>query len=254
MQRADTIGLGIAGAGHVLLFAALSASWLAADPLTLDSAPIEISIADEVALQSAAPRIADAPPPPSGADQAVTQPDPAPPAPAARDAVPEPAPAPTPKPAATPRQPAKPATPAAPPKPKAGSLKLDTSDWLKPSAGANPQAKPTDGAPASSIGPAQQSALGAEIRRQVKPYWKAPSGADADLLRTTVSFRLARDGALVGDPQVVNTTGQTASNRGQVRLHQEQAIKAVRLAAPFRLPPDLYDGWKSLNINFDKRL
>jgi hypothetical protein len=39
-----------------------------------------------------------------------------------------------------------------------------------------------------------------------------------------------------------------------VRLHQEQALKAVRLAAPFRLPPDLYDGWKSLNINVDKRL
>ena len=253
MERADTIGLGIAGAGHVLLFAALSASWLAADPLTLDSEPIEISIADEVALQSAAPKIADAPPP-SGAEQAVTEPDPAPPAPAARDVAPEPAPAPTPKPVATPRQPAKPATPAAPPKPKAGSLKLDTSDWLKPSAGTNPQAKPTDGAPASSIGPAQQSALAAEIRRQIKPFWKAPTGADADLLRTTLSVRLARDGALVGDPQVISTSGQTASNRGQVRLHQEQAIKAVRLAAPFRLPPDLYDGWKSLSVTVDRKL
>lgn len=254
MERADTIGLGIAGAGHVLLFAALSAGWLAADPLTLDSAPIEISIADEVALQSAAPRIADAPPPPSGADQAMTEPDPAPPAPAARDAAPEPAPSPTPKPVATPRQPAKPATPAAPPKPKAGGLKLDTSDWLKPSAGANPQAKPTDGAPASSIGPAQQSALAAEIRRQIKPFWKAPTGADADQLRTTLAVRLARDGALVGDPQIISTSGQTASNRGQVRLHQEQAIKAVRLAAPFRLPPDLYEGWKSLSVTVDRKL
>lgn len=251
MERADTIGLGIAGAGHVLLFAALSASWLAADPLTLDSAPIEISITDEVALQSAAPKIADAPPPPSGADDAVAAPDPVPPAPAARDAVPEPLPAPTPKPVPASRQPAKPATQ---PKPKNSGLKLDTSDWLKPSTGANPQAKPTDGAPASGIGAAQQSALAAEIRRQIKPFWKAPTGADADLLRTTLSVRLARDGALVGDPQLVSTTGQTASNRGQVRLHQEQALKAVRLAAPFRLPPDLYEGWKSLSVTVDRKL
>lgn len=254
MDRADTIGLGVAGAGHVLLFAALSASWLAADPITLDSAPIEISIADEVALQSAAQKIADAPPPPSSAEDTVAEPDPTPPTPAARDAVAEPLPTPTPKPVAAPRQPQKPATPTAPPKPKSSGLKLDTSDWLKPSAGANPQAKPADGAPASAIGTAQQSALAAEIRRQIKPFWKAPTGADADLLRTTLSVRLARDGALVGDPQIVSTTGQTASNRGQVRLHQEQALKAVRLAAPFRLPPDLYEGWKSLSITVDRKL
>ncbi|MBP6031158.1 MAG: TonB C-terminal domain-containing protein [Sphingobium sp.] len=254
MDRTDKIGLGVAGAGHVLLFAALSAHWLTADPLKLDNEPIEISIADDMALRSAAPKIADAPPPPSGAQEAAAQPDDTPPAPAARDAAPEPLPVPTPTPVTPPRQPAKPATPTAPPKPKGSGLKLDTSDWMKPSAGANPQAKPSDGAPASSIGPAQQSALAAEIRRQIKPFWKAPTGADADLLRTTLSVRLARDGALVGDPQVVSTSGQTASNRGQVRLHQEQAIRAVRLAAPFQLPADLYDGWKSLSVTVDRKL
>jgi hypothetical protein len=40
-----------------------------------------------------------------------------------------------------------------------------------------------------------------------------------------------------------------------VKLHQELAVKAIRLAAPFKLPADLYDnGWQSLRIAFDKRL
>lgn len=118
----------------------------------------------------------------------------------------------------------------------------------------SPDSKAKSGAPAASVGPAQQSALAAEIRRQIKPYWKAPTGADAELLRTTVRVTLARDGSLVGDPEIVNTAGTTESNRTQVRLHQEQAIKAVRLAAPFRLPPDLYEGWKSFTVNVDRKL
>ena len=108
--------------------------------------------------------------------------------------------------------------------------------------------------PAAAMGPAQKAALDAEIRRQLKPYWKSPSGADIEQLRTFVDVQLSRDGSLLGQPQVVNTTGITASNRTQVTLHQELAVKAIRLAAPFKLPPALYDGWKSLRISFDKRL
>ncbi len=245
MERTEKIGLGVAGAGHVLLFAALSTHWLSADPLRIDDAPIEISIADEVALRSTAPKISDAPLP--AAAENMPQPEPTPPAP--REAVAQPTPdiAPKPRPGANPT--------AAPAKPKPSrGLRLDTSDWAQAGSGANSQARPSDGAPASAIGPAQQSALAAEIRRQIKPFWKAPTGADADLLRTTVSVKLARDGSLIGDPQVVGTSGQTDSNRAQVRLHQEQALKAIRLAAPFHLPADLYDGWKSLTINVDRKL
>lgn len=250
MERAEKIGLGVAGAGHVLLLAALSTHWLSADPLVLDNEPIEISIADEVALRSAAPKIADAPPPAASEPDNEPPSEPTPPAPRETLADPVPDIAPKTKPVAPPKNAS--STPAKA-KPSRG-LRLDTSEWNTPSSGANPQVKPSAGVPASSIGPEQKSALGAEIRRQIKPFWKAPTGADADLLRTVVSVRLARDGSLVGDPQIVSTTGQTASNRGQVSLHQEQALKAVRLAAPFRLPPDLYDGWKSFTVNLDRKL
>lgn len=112
------------------------------------------------------------------------------------------------------------------------------------------------GAPAAKVGPAQVSALNAAIGRQLKPHWrgKAPEGADAELLVTRVRFRLNRDGSLAGEPQVVSTTGQTAANQAQVSRHQEQAIRAVKLAAPFNLPDDLYEGWKVITTNFDRRL
>ncbi|WP_226634397.1 TonB C-terminal domain-containing protein [Novosphingobium profundi] len=110
------------------------------------------------------------------------------------------------------------------------------------------------GAPAAAIGPKQVSALGAAIRRQLKPHWQAPQGADAELLVTKVRFRLKPDGTLDGEPQIVATSGKTASNAAQVSRHQEQAIRAVKLAAPFNLPDDLYEGWKVVTTNFDRRL
>jgi hypothetical protein len=104
------------------------------------------------------------------------------------------------------------------------------------------------------VGPAVKASLAAEVRRQLKPHWKAPTGADVEQLRTELSIRLARDGS-VTDVDVLRTTGQTESNRPQVRLHQEQAVRAVRLASPFRLPAEYYDAWKLLSpIGFDKRL
>lgn len=329
MERAEKIGLGIASAAHVLLFAALSGNWLGAPkPLTLNNKPIEISITDEVALQSMAPKLSTEAPPPAPGDvegppeeaapapsESISQTEPAPPAPAPPRAEPKPAPRPDPQPAPKPKAQPKPATrpaptpqpkprqepaaraaakkpepkkaatapssprnaasnkapakPAAKAQPKAtgkatdkgtksqssgSKLKLDTSDWMKSASRGDSSSKSNTGAPATAIGPAQKSALDAEIRRQLKPHWKAPTGADAESLRTVLNVRLARDGSVVGTPEIVDTLGVTASNRTQVRLHQEQAIKAVRLAAPFKLPANLYSGWQHLQLTFDRRL
>src|SRR3546814_1995541 len=83
-----------------------------------------------------------------------------------------------------------------------------------------------------------------------------PSGADAELLKTQRSVHLNRDGSLQGRPEVLDTTGVTASNKAQVSLHKERAVQAVMLAAPFKnLPPEFYDQWKWLKpLNFDGRL
>jgi outer membrane biosynthesis protein TonB len=303
MERAEKIGLGIASTAHVLLLGLLSITLLRApQPLRLNNPPIDVSIVDEIALKSAAPKISTEPPPPTQApdagpeEQAAPAPeprlDPAPPIPkVVLRPAPKPEPAPKPRPvenakplpkviapAPLPKKvaPAKPA--AAKPSPPKLALSLPAPskpktvtgtgkaaqtrgsrlgpDFLKgiQTESQSTPAKPATAAPAAVIGSAQKAALDAEIRRQLKPYWKSPTGADVEQLRTFVQVDLAKDGSIIGTPQVVDTTGITPSNQGQVRLHREQAVKAIKLAAPLRLPPDLYSGWKSLRISFDKRL
>ncbi|WP_340265644.1 cell envelope biogenesis protein TolA [Sphingobium mellinum] len=300
MERAEKIGLGVATAGHVLLFGLLSVGFLATpNPLKLNSPPMDVSLVDEVALKSTAPQVSTEPPPPSVAPEKgptedaapAPQPEPQPqPQPEPTPAPPKPAPSPprkdVPKAAAKPKpaperptakpsqqkpQPAAaPAKSAQKPAPKAkadtparasGQGKADKpkgsllgKDFLKGIDTESDAPRKAAPPPAVAMGPAQKAALDAEIRRQVKPYWKSPTGADVEQLRTFVDVQLSKDGAIIGSPQIFNTTGITDSNRAQVKLHQELAIRAIKLAAPFKLPADLYDGWKSLRISFDKRL
>ena len=322
MERAEKIGLGVATAGHVLLFGLLSAGFLSTpNPLKLNSPPMDVSLVDEVALKSTAPQISTQPPPPSvapeqgptedtkPAPEPVPEPEPAPPpppkpapkprpappkpvkesppppkekpAPARKEvaktpAKPKPAPEkPTPKAkpapekpkaaAAVPAQSSKPsdksktATPARASgqgkaeKPKGSLLGKDFLKGIDTSADAPRKPAPP---PAAAMGPAQKSALDAEIRRQLKPHWRPPSGADADQLVTLLEVRLDKDGRVIGTPEVIDQLGVTASNQPQARLHAERAIQAVKLASPFRnLPAEYYEQWKWLRpLRFDARL
>lgn len=332
MERAEKIGLGVATAGHVLLFGLLSAGLFSSpNPLKLNPTPMEVSMVDEVALKSMAPRISTEPPPPSvapekgptedaapaptpapqpePAPEPEPEPAPAPPAPKPKPAppketpkpAPKPAPAkkdvpkPTPTPKPAPAQPAakpkaapakeQPAAKAAPAKPKAAASAAPSKTAAKPATNAPAKAsgagkaekprgsllgdnflkgidtssdaprKPAAAPPAATLGPAQKAALNAEISRQLKPHWRAPSGADADQLVTILRWRLNRDGTLADGPALVDQQGVTASNRPQADIHRENAIKAVRAAAPFRLPPEYYDTWKNIvSFRFDRRL
>lgn len=299
MERSEKIGLGIATAGHVLLFGALSAGFLATpNPLKLNSPPMDVSLVDEVALKSAAPQISTEPPPPSEAPEAGPTEDAAPapvpepiPEPAATPAPPPPKPAPAkkdvpkakPKPPApakseaAPKAKAKPAPPApkAAAKPSKAKPKADApakaagqgkaakpkgsllgDDFLKGINTESPAPRRPAAPPAAALGPAQKSALDAEIRRQLKPHWRPPSGADADRLVTLLEVRLDRNGRVIGTPEVIDQTGVTASNRPQAQLHAERAIQAVKLASPFSgLPDEFYEQWKWLRpLRFDARL
>ncbi|MET0363714.1 MAG: cell envelope biogenesis protein TolA [Sphingobium sp.] len=110
----------------------------------------------------------------------------------------------------------------------------------------------------SASGPlsdAEARALNQAISRQLKPRWKAPTGADVDQLVTVLTWRLNKDGSIASGPTVVEQTGKTDGNRPQQQLHIEAAIRAVRAAAPFDLPEKYYDNWKFIEaFRFDKRL
>jgi outer membrane biosynthesis protein TonB len=263
MDRAEAAGLGVATAGHLALLAALTFFTATRLPAP-KTAPIEVSFVDEAGLESTSPTpLAAEPAPLAGPKDA--PPEPAMPPPPEIQQVPAPRPEPRPQPrlasspAPAPKAvakvqprpaPAKAAVAPVRPAPRrnAGGLSsvvAGLSDRANPSQSTNP--------PAAAAGPAVQASLGAEVRRQLKPHWKAPTGADAEQLRTEVVISLAQDGR-VTDIRIAGTTGQTASNRPQVSLHREQAERAVRLAAPFKLPAQYYDAWKSLRVTFDKRL
>jgi len=287
MDRSERLGLGVSTAGHILLFGALSLGLLHTTR-ELPSPPpsIDVTLADEIALESRtpnpsieAPQVATAPevgpmepeaapPDPAPAPPAPAVAQPPPPKPRAQDPVPPPQrpapPRPAPPQRATPREDTPPAPARAAPRPeprreaapprraaRLGADFLKGIDSDAPSQRSDAQA----GASNAPLGAAAARALNAEISRQLKRFWRAPTGADADQLVTVLRWRLNRDGTIAAGPELVEQTGQTASNRPQQQLHIEAAMRAVRAAAPFQLPAEYYDNWKYIReFSFDRRL
>ena len=52
--------------------------------------------------------------------------------------------------------------------------------------------------------------------------------------------------SLRGAPSCKPTQGVTDSNRPQAERHCDYAIRAVRRAAPFKLPDESYNAWKTV--------
>ncbi len=256
LTRSEMAGLAVAAVGHAALFVLLAGYFLPApNPDKLVSTPIAVSFAEDVGLESQAPVVSheevaaklspvEAPPEPETAPPE-PQPDPQPVA-KPQPTPPKPVPAPDAKPA--PKQPpAKPAPAAAPAKqpPKRDVRASGALDGIVAGLASQPTKGKATTPPAATAGPAVRSALVAEIQRQVKPHWAPPTGADTDKLRTTVTVALNRDGSLASEPRVTQT-GVTDSNRTQAALARERAVRAVRLAAPFKLPAQFYDAWKTI--------
>lgn len=270
IPREEVAGLALALAIHAGLVALLVLKPAKA-PTIAPPERISVTLSDDVGLTSTSPEPQAAAAPPAAPQIApIAEPEPAPepePQPKLLPRLrPEPAPLPLPRPALRPVP--QPRTTAAPPPraatrtPPAPATRPATrppgasrisDDFLRGVAGAQ-----TTGAsrnpPAATIGPAVRSAIGQAIARELKPHWVAPQGAEAELLITVVRFHLARDGSLVGEPEIVRQSGETAANRAQLQRHREQAVRAVRLAEPFDLPVEYYAGWQVVTSTFDKRL
>lgn len=294
MDRSERIGIGAAVFLHAALLAGLSLAFLSRpQPIELKSQPIEVALTDQVALESMSPvpnadvpaaRLSpvEAPVEPESAPQPEPQPEPEP-----RPEPPRPAPRPEPQPH---REQPRPATrPDAQqrreqPRPDSRRQAQPTQQRPRDTQRSAPQPQATRSAqtttrrptgrldglvgglsdrrsdsrstvpPAANAGPRVEAALVAEIRRQLKPHWIAPTGADVDQLVTVLRVRLNRDGTLAGRPELVEQRGITPSNRAQAPLHLERAIRAVELAAPFNLPAQYYDAWRIITPSFDRRL
>ena len=251
LKGEERLGLGVAVAAHVALFAALL--WHASrEPVIVPPAErMSVSLAEEVSLESTAPD-------PSDAAQAAVAP--------VLSAEPEPVPQPTaepvrrpvertiarPNPSPSPRQTTSPRPRPSQSARPAGGTRLGDDFLRGVSDGDRNDAR---GTPAATFGAAEQASLSQAINRQLKPHWSAPSGADAEKLVTVLAWELNPDGSLAGRPRVVSQAGITDSNRPQADLHAERAIRAVQLAAPFKLPDEFYDKWRRIREwRFDRRL
>jgi outer membrane biosynthesis protein TonB len=276
MDRADRAGLSVALVGHVLLFGALSVSLLRPTPkLPTLNPPINVSFIDAKSLQTAAPdAVKEASAPPAAADapaapMAPPEPVAAPPLPKIAPAPPLPKPVakapakvaerPTPKPVPKAAAPAKKeaATTAPPRTSRLGGMgaalsQAATRENERPGTGRG-TAEKGSGTPAAKTAAQLEASYVQALLAKVKKYWRAPTGLDAELLRSDLVVTLNRDGS-VGNINVKSQSGDNENNMLQKGIHAERAKYAVRRAAPFELPAEDYAIWQSLELKFDKRL
>ena len=250
---------------HLLVLALLVVQTFREPVAVPETQRMTVNLAEDVGMEATAPdpvpesraaiapELADAPAPaPAPVPEILEAPSqPVVEQPVRRVQSPVPAPAPTAKPRRetpreAPRETAKPK-----PAQKSGGSRIG-SDFL---AGAGDSSKSTETrTPASQIGAQAKASIGQAVARQIKPHWAPPNGPEVEAITTFVRFRLNEDGTLNGRPTVVRQTGINDTNRAQAGRHGEQAIKAVQLAAPFDLPPEYYEAWKTITANLDWRL
>jgi outer membrane biosynthesis protein TonB len=289
MDRAQATGFGVATAGHVALFAALSLGLAVTRLPPPQSPPIEVSFVKDVGLTSAAPEPIVTPPAPSAAPEAgppeEAAPEPAPPLPAPPAPVPPPRPQPVatrppqpaPKPAPAP-VPAKPVPHAAAPQPVAkpapakpvpqptashGGTAQATHgsrlsvDFLK-GIGSDPTQSTSQQAQASVMSAEALAGISAAIKRQIQPCAnrQVNPGPGANQIKVTLSLRLNRDGSLARTPSVVRTAGVSGENSRYEDRVKDLAIAAYVGCSPLRgLPDELYQtpkgGWANINMTYN---
>jgi outer membrane biosynthesis protein TonB len=284
MDRAERNGLGVATAGHVLLFGALSLGLLTTSkPKPPIHDPMEVQLVDEIGLRSAMPEPAPEPPAPSEAPEvgppeevAPAEATPSPPEPEPKPAPPQPKPKPAPVPKPQPKPvAAKPtpdqtprrrpdklvAAPTAPAKPVAEKPRGSRlgPDFLK---GISPEKSPGKAATprAATLDARAVAGLAAAIAAQVRPCYVVPAGGtDATSIITVLNLRLNKDGTVAGQPTVREHGGITPANQSYVRQMDDAARRAVLRCSPLRLPPDLFelpngDGWNNIDFIFNPQV
>lgn len=110
-----------------------------------------------------------------------------------------------------------------------------------------------DAVPRTSIAVQRRAAeLGDLIREQVASCWRIDGGVqEARSLRIPIRVQLSSDGNVIGNPTVQERTRYDSD--GYYRSAADAAVRAVLRCAPLQLPPQDYDIWRDLVLNFDPR-
>jgi hypothetical protein len=87
------------------------------------------------------------------------------------------------------------------------------------------------------------------LRARIAQCWTPPQGwTDPAEVRVVLIIALDADGSVSATPQVV------AAPPGKYQqTAPESAVRAVRACAPYALPAEKYEDWKTVKITFDPR-
>ena len=87
------------------------------------------------------------------------------------------------------------------------------------------------------------------LRGQIQNNWSIiPGLADAADVRIQVKMQLDQNGDIIGEPEVTATGGSEAARRALAG----GARRAIMKSRPFKgLPPEKYDAWSEVVVNFD---
>ncbi|KZL13763.1 hypothetical protein PsAD37_05154 [Pseudovibrio sp. Ad37] len=85
----------------------------------------------------------------------------------------------------------------------------------------------------------------AVFRDQIAGCWIPPHGSDGVV---RLQFDLSRSGELVGTPQVLSS-----GKSPEYKAAATSAVRAVARCAPYSLPAEKYETWKTVTLNFDLR-
>ena len=88
------------------------------------------------------------------------------------------------------------------------------------------------------------------LRQKLAGCWSVPPGAREANITVKVRFFLNRDGSVVGQPEVLNGSGEAL-----FATTAQSALSAVMECQRYDFfPPDRYDLWKDNTINFNPNM
>ena len=99
----------------------------------------------------------------------------------------------------------------------------------------------------------QKIDLAEKVRAQVMPCWNPPPADGLASTSVRLRFRLDRDGRVVGQPVRSGVTGQNQVSTAYINLLTNSGRRAVLMCSPLRLPPELYEAWADVEVEFDPR-
>jgi hypothetical protein len=107
-------------------------------------------------------------------------------------------------------------------------------------------AQPEAGSPPIERAALSQPEIDA-LRARLMSCWSPPIGVTtSNRLVVVVKFSLSKDGAVSGEPTVINRGADPL-----FKVAAESAIRAIRSCQPYRLPTSKYEAWRDIEVKFD---